>query len=236
MAIKVYVGREKFEDCTFVTGFHGIGFTGYWSIKYLIQQLKAERIGFVESVFAPPICTVSSGRIVTPFELYQKGNLVFFKAEVAPPREREYQFFTQLGEWVTASGFKEACLIGGLDSTLKNDDTTYRIVYTSKYTLPDTLKDSIVLEDDRLIVGPIAILLNHFEAVGFPAFSILAYAAQNRLDPRACAEAITVISRVYNFEVDLKPLIAGAEAIEEALAKPPTKEERGEKALGTFYS
>jgi len=235
MAIKVYVGREKFEDCTFVTGFHGIGFTGYWSIKYLIQQLKAERIGFVESMFAPPICTVSGGRIVTPFELYCKGDLVFFKAEVAPPREREYQFFTQLGEWVASAGFREACLIGGLDSTLKNDDTTYRIVYTSSYRPPDALKGSIVLEDDRLIVGPIAILLNHFEAIGFPAVSVLAYAAQNRLDPRACAEAITVLSKLYGFEVDLKPLIAGAEAIEEALAKPPPKEE-GERALGTFYS
>ncbi|MEM0052820.1 MAG: PAC2 family protein [Nitrososphaeria archaeon] len=236
MAIKVYVGREKFEDCTFVTGFHGIGFTGYWSVKYLIQQLKAKRVGFVESMFAPPICTVSGGRIVTPFELYQKDNLIFFKAEVAPPREKEYQFFTQIAEWVASSGFKEACLIGGLDSTLKNDNTTYRIVYTSSYSVPDTLKDALVLEDDRLIVGPIAILLNHFEATGFPAFSILAYAAQDRLDPRACAEAITVMSKVYNFEIDLKPLIAGAEAIEEALTKPQPKEERGERTLSSFYS
>lgn len=236
MVIKVYTGKAKFKDCSLVTGFHGIGFTGYWSVKYLIQTLKAERIGFVESIFSPPICTVHDNKIITPFELYRKGNLVFFKAEVSPPREKEYTFFMQLADWIASAKFKEAFLIGGLDSSLKADDTAYRIVHTSRYTMPEALKGSMVLEDDRLIVGPIAILLNHFEAIGFPAFSILSYAAQNRLDPRACAEALTVLGKMYNVEIDLKPLIEGAEAIEEELARPAGREDEAGKASGSFYA
>jgi uncharacterized protein len=236
MVIRVFTGKENFRGCSLITGFHGIGFTGYWSVKYLIQQLKAERVGFVESIFSPPICTVHGDRIVTPFELYRKENLVFFKAEVSPPREREYSFYVQLADWIASAKFKEAFLIGGLDSTLKDDATAYRIVHTSKYTVPEVLKDSLVLEDDRLIVGPIAILLNHFEAIGFPALSVLSFAAQNRLDPRACAEALSVLSKVYGVNVDVRPLIEGAEAIEQELAKPTVREEDREKATGSFYS
>ena len=235
MVIKVYSGKEKFRGCSFITGFHGIGFAGYWSIKFLIQQLKAERVGFVESVFSPPICSSHGDRIVTPFELYRKDNFVFFKAEVSPPREREYTFYMQLADWIVSSKFKEAFLIGGLDSTLKADDTTHRIVHTSNFSVPETLKDSIPLEEDRLIVGPIAILLNHFEAVGFPALSVLSFAAQNRLDPRACAEALAILEKIYSIKVDIKPLIEGAEAIEEALAKPSVSEEEAGK-VGSFYS
>jgi len=236
MVIKVYVNDEKFEGCSLITGFHGIGFTGYWSVKFLIQQLKAKRVGFVESIFSPPICTIHNKQVVTPFELYKKDNLVFFKAEVSPPREKEYSFYSKLADWVASSGFKEAFLIGGLDSSLKVDNTSYRIVYTSNYIVPEVLKDSLILEDDRLIVGPIAILLNHFEAIGFPTVSVLSFAAQNRLDPRACAEALSVFSKLYNVAVDLKPLIEGAEAIEAELAKPAVKEEGPEKVLGSFYS
>jgi uncharacterized protein len=236
MVIKVYSGKEKFRGCSLITGFHGIGFAGYWSVKFLIQQLKAERVGFVESVFSPPICTSHGDKIVTPFELYRKDNFVFFKAEVSPPREREYTFYMQLADWIVSSKFKEAFLIGGLDSTLKTDDTTHRIVHTSNFTVPKSLKDSLTLEDDRLIVGPIAILLNHFEAVGFPALSVLSFAAQNRLDPRSCAEALIVLEKISGIKVDLKPLIEGAEAIEEELAKPPVGEEGAGKALGSFYA
>jgi uncharacterized protein len=236
MVIKVYSGKEKLRGCSLITGFHGIGFTGYWSVKFLIQQLKAERIGFVESIFSPPICTSHGDRIVTPFELYRKDNFVFFKAEVSPPREREYSFYMQLADWIASAKFKEAFLIGGLDSTLKSDDTTHRIVHTSTYNMPETLKGSMPLEDDRLIVGPIAILLNHFEAVGFPAVSVLSFAAQNRLDPRACAEALAVLEKIYGIKVDIKPLIEGAEAIEEEISKPAVREEDAGKALGSFYA
>ncbi|MEM3403937.1 MAG: PAC2 family protein [Nitrososphaeria archaeon] len=236
MVIKIYANDEKFEGCSLITGFHGIGFTGYWSVKFLIQQLKAERVGFVESIFSPPICTIHDRKIVTPFELYRKDKLVFFKAEVSPPREKEYSFYSKLADWIASSGFKEAFLIGGLDSSLKVDNTSYRLVHTSKYVMPEVLKDSLILEDDRLIVGPIAILLNHFEAIGFPTLSVLSFAAQNRLDPRACAEALSVFSKVYDVTIDVKPLIEGAEAIEAELAKPAVKEEGSGKELGSFYS
>jgi uncharacterized protein len=236
MAIRVFSSDTNFKGSSLITGFHGIGFAGYWSVKFLIQQLKAERVGFVESIFSPPLCTIHEGKIVTPFELYRKGNLVLFKAEVSPPREKEFRFFIQLADWIASSGFDESFLIGGLDSSLKNDDTTYRIVHTSKYKVPEEIKDAMILEDDRLIVGPIAILLNHFEAIGFPAVAILSYAAQNRLDPRACAEALNVFSKVYKTEVDVKSLIEGAEAIEATLSKPPPKEQESGKSLGSLYT
>ena len=37
------------KDKIIVTGFHGIGPTGYWAIKYLIEKLNAKRIAIIDS-------------------------------------------------------------------------------------------------------------------------------------------------------------------------------------------
>jgi len=42
------------KGSTLITGFHGVGQTGYIATSYMIHALKAERIGFVEVANPPP--------------------------------------------------------------------------------------------------------------------------------------------------------------------------------------
>lgn len=215
-------GRGK----VFVTGFQGIGGTGYWCVRYLIESLKAKRVSFVDGDVVPPITNVSSGRIVTPFELYEKGELVFFRVESTPYGGRDVEFYRRVAEWVESSGFKEAALVGGLNINLKFDDSEGRIAYTSAFEPYGELKKLKFLEDDHLIAGPVAIMLNYFEVSGFPAYAILAYAHPDRVDPKAAAVSARILSRQYGFKVDVEPLLKGAEFIEEELKKREEKEKR----------
>lgn len=232
-SIEIFPEGTRFDGCSLITGFHGIGAAGYWTIKYLQDKLNVPRVAYVNSPIIPPVTSTSKGKLVSPFELYRKANTVFFKAEIPPQREEEIKFYGELANWIAGSGMKEVALVGGLDINLKHDETTFRLVHTSSYKPNGELEKALILEDDHLIVGPVAVMLNQFEMRGFPAYAILAYASPERMDPRAVAVSIGVLGKHYEFEVDVTPLIRGAEAIETEVAK---RDNYGKKSAESMYA
>jgi predicted ATP-grasp superfamily ATP-dependent carboligase len=228
MTFQVIPKTAKFEDTVLLTGFHGIGYAGYWTIKYLIQKLEAKRIAFVDSESVSPVSSTVQGRLVTPYEFFQSKDLTVFKVEVPPYRGAEIEFFRNFSEWVTNSKFREVALIGGLDANLRTDDSSYRIVHTSAYTPGEHLKKAKILEDEQIIVGPVAIMLNYFEAHDFPAYAILAYSSTERIDPRAAVSSIEILSKMYGFSVDVEPLLKGAEVVETEIARQDKKLSKSE--------
>lgn len=219
MTFEVIPQNARFADTVLLTGFHGIGYAGYWTIKYLVQKLEAQRIAFVDSETVSPVGSTSQGKLVTPYEFFQKDDLTIFKVEVPPYRGAEIEFYRKLSEWITKAAFKEVALVGGLDLSLRTDDSAFRLVHTSAYKPNNVLKEAKLLEDEQIIVGPVAIMLNYFEAHNFPAYAILAYSSTDRVDPRAAVSSIEILSRCYGFKVDVEPLLKGAEVVETEMTK-----------------
>ncbi len=224
MTFKVIPSTVKFDNNALLTGFHGIGYAGYWTVKYLVQKLEAERIAFVDSETVSPVSSTTHGRIVTPYEFFRKNDLTIFKVEVPPYRGSEIDFFRNLSEWIVNSKFREVALIGGLDASLRTDESSsFRIVHTSSFKMREPLSTAKIFEDDQIIVGPVAIMLNYFEAHDFPAYAILAYSSTDRVDPRAAVSSIEILSKCYGFEVDVEPLLKGAEAVETEISRQERK-------------
>ena len=202
------------DGLSLITGFHGIGSTGFLAINHLIEVLKPKRIGIFETDHMSPISTISSGKIVTPFELYVKDNLAFLRVAVPPLQGNEIEFLREVCDIIISRGFKELILIGGLDSQLKSDNSNFRYVKTSSYELPESLIDSSPLEDGRIIIGPVAQMLNFMEIRNFPALGLLPFATSLRADPRAASDAIDIISSLFNIEVEVSTLIDQASKLE----------------------
>jgi predicted ATP-grasp superfamily ATP-dependent carboligase len=228
MTFQVIPKTAKFEDTVLLSGFHGIGYAGYWTIKYLIQKLEAKRMAFVDSESVSPVSSTVAGRLVTPYEFFQTRDLTIFKVEVPPYRGAEIEFFRNFSEWVISTKFREVVLIGGLDASLRTDNSSFRIVHTSAFTPSEHLKDAKILEDEQIIVGPVAIMMNYFEAHNFPAYAILAYSSTERIDPRAAVSSIEILSRTYGFAVDVEPLLKGAEVVETEIARQDKKLNKSE--------
>ena len=217
MVLKIIPNSENFKGLSIITGFHGIGAAGYWTVKYLVQELKAYRIAIIDSDAPTPMASNNNGKLVSPFEFYRKGDIIFFKVEAPLYKDEDMIFFKELSDFIINAGFKEAALIGGLDSRLRLDSSTYRLVKTSAYKPDNNLKNSTFLEDGQIIVGPLAVMLNRFEAKNFPAYSLLSYASAERVDPRAAVSALDVLSGHYGFKIDTAPLLKGADIIETEL-------------------
>jgi uncharacterized protein len=216
----------RLDKAALIAGFHGIGATGYWTVKFLINELNASRTCFIDYDYAPAVASTVDGRLMTPYEVFTTKNLAFLKAEVSPLRDRENEFYRGLADWLMGSGVKEVALVGGLDESLRTDESMYRVVMTSKFLANGGLPGETVLEEDRMIVGPVASLLSLFEMNDFPAFAVLAYSNTERVDPRASATAVDFLARRYEFTADTGPLIRGAEVIETELRSMEDKEKR----------
>lgn len=215
MTIRLLVDSKNLKGSTLVTGFHGVGQTGYIATSYMIHALKAERIGFIDVSNPPPWVGTAEGGLVTPFEVYQKRKTVLVKLEFSPHKTEEAEFAKSLSDWAIQQKFKDAILIGGLDTAYKQSKEDFCVVPTGAYLNRVKQFKAPILEPGLLVYGPLAVMLNQFEIHGFPAVAVLPYAEPARADPAAAALAIRKISKVYNFNVQVNDLVKDAKFIEQ---------------------
>ena len=214
ISAKLYPEDLDVDGLSLITGFHGIGSTGFLALNHLINTLKPDRIGVFETDYLSPISSINSGKIITPFEIYKKDNIAFLRVAVPPLQGNEIVFLRNVCEIILEKNFKELILLGGLDAQLKKDDSNFRYVKTSSYKLPKYLSDSTPLEDERIIIGPVAQMLNFMEVRNFPTLGLLPFATSIRLDPRAASEAVKILSNIFNLEVEVDTLIEQALELE----------------------
>src|SRR3989475_5775751 len=214
LTIRILVDSKNLKGSTLVTGFHGVGQTGYIATSYMIHALKANRIGFVDVSNPPPWVGTAEGGLVTTFEVYRKNKVVLIKLEFSPHRSEEAEFAKALSDWAVDHKFKDAILIGGLDSAFKQNKDDFCVVPTGAYLDRAKIFKAPILEPGLLVYGPLAVMLSQFEIHDFPAVAVLPYAEPARADPAAAALAIRKISKAYNFKVNLKELLKDAKLIE----------------------
>ncbi len=214
MTIRLLVRAKNLKGSTLVTGFHGVGQTGYIATSYMIHALKAERIGFIDVSNPPPWVGTAEGGLVTPFEVYRRGKTVLVKLEFSPHRSEEAEFAKVLSNWAVEQKFKDAILIGGLDAAFKQGREDFCVVPTGAYLDRAKVFKAPILEPGLLVYGPLAVMLSEFEIHDFPAIAVLPYAEPARADPAAAALALRKISKAYSLKVDVDELVKDAKFIE----------------------
>ncbi len=214
MPVQVLVEKKNLKGSTLITGFHGVGQTGYIATSYMIHALKAERIGFIDVANPPPWVGTADGGLVTPFEIYAKRKTVLVKLEFSPHRSEEAEFAKVLANWAVDEKFKDAILVGGLDASFKQNKHDFCVVPTGAYLERAKIFKAPILEPGLLVYGPLAVMLSEFEIHEFPAVAVLPYAEPARADPAAAALAIRRIAKTYGFQVNVNELVKDARFIE----------------------
>jgi uncharacterized protein len=213
------VRANKLRNSTLITGFHGVGETGYIAVSFLVHALDAKRIGFIDVAHPPPFIATAESGLVTPFEVYKAGKVVLVKLEFSPHRSEEAEFAKALARWAMDNKFRDAVLIGGLDASLQSGPNSARIVPTHSYSQRSSKVKHPTLEAGLFVYGPLAVMLGEFEKSNFPAIAVLPYASANHADPKAAATAIKSISKAYGLKVDVKDLEYDAKDIEDEIEK-----------------
>ncbi len=198
-----------------LTGFKGIGYVGYLTIKYLIDNLDPiERIAIAESKYLPPILTTTKFGLSYPIEIYEynKHFLILYVEEI-PPGSRGSTLVKKLLEELSRKGIDGIITIGGLISSLKESDSDLvRIVYNNYWKNRLSYRE---IQKDVKIYGPLAQVLYYAEILHIPAIALLAYADPGRtIDLMGVYSALKTISEIFNIELNLEELLETAEEYE----------------------
>ena len=204
---------QDFNGCTLLNGWHGIGECGFISMSHIVDNLKAERIGFIITENMPQFITIKNEKITFPFEIYRKDNVVVILPIFEPIKSEHLKFTKTIVEWSIQEGFKQAILVGGLDKRLQ-DDNNLKAIYTKAFLKEYPETKIPILDEGLYVTGPKAYMLMFYELKNFPAISLLPYAERSRPDPVAASNAVEQINRILNIEVNVKELLEEAERIE----------------------
>jgi uncharacterized protein len=218
MRIRFLTSEKNFRGNVFITGFHGIGATGYIAVSHFVEALNAKRIGFIETEVMPAFVFMDkitgNDILVTPFEMYKSGKFVFLKNEFPLHHNDELKLAKALANWIIEKKFKETVLIGGLDNSFKTGEGRFRVVATEPLLNKVKTLNFKLLEQRLSVYGPLAIMLSVFEMAKFPAIAVLPYSVADRPDPRAAAVGVEEICKIYGLDAKVTRLIRDAELIE----------------------
>ncbi len=218
MALEIVIENEKainFRDSVFVTGFHGVGWTGYIAIRHMVKVIDPkERIGYMIGEKIPDVISLEDDQVLLPYEFYKHNQLVIFQPPFQPFLTEQHEMIRTLAQWIVKSGFKEAVLFGGLDIRFREGTEELRIVPTRAIVDKAKQLNYGFLERGLLIRGPLALLLAHLEILNYPAVVVLPYAKPDRPDPVAASIAINYLNKQYNLEISTSQLKTDAELIE----------------------
>ncbi len=239
MGMKIIIEDDEQIDFTkhvFVTGFHGVGWTGYIAIRHIIKTANAKkRIGYIIGDRIPDIISIEDEQLILPFEFYKFKQFIIFQPPFQPFFTEQQSIISELARWIVSSKFKEVILIGGLDIRFQQDEQELRIIPTRAFLDKAKRYGYAFLEKGLLVRGPLALLLAHLEVLKFPALVILPYARSDRPDPAAAAVAINFLNTYYELNVSISQLQTDAQRIEEEIEEILRQEreqiERGPKDM-----
>jgi uncharacterized protein len=236
MTVDIVLKESLPKDSVFVTGFQGMGITGYIAIKHMVHTLNAKPLGFVMLRKMPPYVWMEGNRLATPIQFFGYQNFIFMLVEFMPPMPDLYVFIDKICEWASKK-FVEAFLIGGLDLRVRKEGESEKAKFAATTKAVDrVLKLGYkILNRGLYITGPLALMLMKFEQLDFPAIAVLAYANASRPDPMAAAIAIQYFSEIYGVKVDTDQLVRDAQRIEAEIEESLRRRQERVTEMSTLY-
>jgi uncharacterized protein len=215
--------NKKPKSPVIIEGFPGIGFIGSITTEFLVDHLKAEKIGKIEFTEQTPVVAIHNSRIVEPFGIFysKKFNLVILHA-INPVNKIEWQITDAIEKLVKTLGAKEVISIEGVASPSKDTNAFY---YSKKFNKKFDKINILPLKEGIIMGVTASIMLRDI----LPSSCIFVETHSELPDSRGAAKVIEVLDRYLGLKIDTKPLLQKAEEFEKKLN---TLIEQGKMAEG----
>jgi uncharacterized protein len=215
---KIVVDKVDVRNPIILTSFPGIGLVGTIVSSHFIMELNLEQIGVIESKSIPPIASLMDGIILPPIRIYQSVDLgfVLIHSDVPIVPYATYEMSQKIVEWAIEINARRIFSLAGV-ATFEDKKRVFGAA-TSKDLL-DEIKDYVEIFKSGTISGIAGSILNECVARKFPGLALLGETLGFNPDPRAAAEVINVLNKMFNWNVSVEKLIKEAEMIEAQMQK-----------------
>ena len=205
---------KKPKNVTLIEGFPGLGLVGTIATEYLIDHLKADKIGSVWFSEMNPMVAIHSRKIVDPIGIFyaKKYNIVIVHS-VTNITGVEWKLAAAINDIASKLQCKEIISIEGVGAMGKQNEVM--AYYYSSKNQKKFDKIGVPPMEEGIVVGVTAALLAKGSKV--PLSGIFVESQSNLPDSRAAAKSIEILDKYLNIKVDPKPLMAKAAEFESKL-------------------
>ena len=224
--LKIFSKPLPSPDTAVLVGFPGSGLVGSIALQYMVDQLEFELIGTMTSKFFPPLAMMNKGVINDPVRMYAKNDLAAIVADIPIHPMICYEIANGLLDWIAPFKPKEVVTIAGI-ITNEPEKRVFGVA-----TTPEALQrisDHTLILPIGSISGIASSILTECKIRNIPAYGLLGETV-NAPDPRSSAVTIDVLNKMYNLNLDTKPLLEQAVEIEQSMHKLSEEVQSAEQA------
>ncbi|MFA5930761.1 MAG: PAC2 family protein [archaeon] len=202
---------------TFIEGFPDLGLAGTIGARYIIEKLKFEQVGFIDSKAFMPMIRIHNGMPVHPVKIYanKKSKVVIIVAEQIIENMLAAPMAEELVSWIKRKGITRVISTSGV--RIPDGPSVY--AFASNEKSKKIIKENkIDIIENGVTSGVTALLMLYLKDNNVEAFCLLGN-AKNNADYNAAAEVVKTICSITKMTLDVKPLLNEAKILEQSLVK-----------------
>ncbi len=227
-SVKIHeIVKQNLKGAVLIDGFPSIGLVGTIVANFLINTLKLEQIGIIDSPRFPAISIVKDGVPHSPMRLYSGeqvcndgtcNQVVVCVSEFTPPAEITKDLVNSLLDWAEKNGCTKVISAEGFNSGPKEKGKENEV-----YGITSTEGSRVWIEEAKVkpftygtVGGITGALLNEGKIRKMNVLGLLAEVSEDLPDARAAASVIKAIDELLlAIELDPEPLLKEAESLEQ---------------------
>ncbi len=204
--------KFKLKNAILITGLPGVGLIGQTVGKYLVDELKAEKVAYVLSPHFPHqvIMTRSGKPRIVKNRIYvvkgSKRDLMFLLGDVqAITSVGQYEVAGKILDYAIRKGVKEILTVGGYSIGRFEDKKRAHAVTTSDKIKKKLSKLGVVFGEAKgSIVGAAGLLPVLAKARGLEGTCLMGETHGGYADTSSAKKVLEIISKYLGLKVDLK--------------------------------
>ncbi|MEK6974255.1 MAG: PAC2 family protein [Nanoarchaeota archaeon] len=210
--------EKKPRNSILIEGFPGFGLVGTIATEFLIDHLKAKKIGRIVSDKISPMVAVHDEKVIDPLGIFydSKTNILILHALIGI-NGLEWELAEILNQLCKEIKVGEIISIEGIGSQaimMPNATDASKSYFYSQNPKKWLSSGSLPLKEG-IVMGVTGALLLNIKDV--PLSCLFAETHTNLPDSRAAAKVIEVLDSYLGLKIDYKPLLKKAEEFEEKL-------------------
>ena len=228
------------ENSTLIIGIPDVGLVGPISVAHIVKTLNMELIGYIDSIYLPPILLFHEEKPLFPLRIYlgnKENPIIVILSESAIHSDGLNSLADFLVDFSQKNKIKKILLIGGLAVPNRmqiNKPKVYAATICEDEK--EQLKNlGIEMLKEGFISGVYALILKKCLKEKITASALLAEAFLNYPDPGAAASVIEAISKIIGKEIDVKQLLEKEEEIRVKLRELMKRTLESMKKTGKEY-
>ena len=223
--------KKNLKGSTFICGFPGVGLVGNIVANFLVNNLKLDQIGVIDSDTFPSISVIKDGVPNHPMRLYageqvcnngKCNQIVICVSDFVPPASATKDLVNTIFDWAKDQGCISFITGEGFSST-PNGDEKEAIVYgiTSTESSKAWISDAGVKPFEFGTIGGFTgVMLSEGRLRNQNVLGLLAEVEEDIPNARAASKIIESIDKLLlEIDLDPKPLLEEAASLEKELQK-----------------